>query len=50
MKLIKLPDVIVDKNDIYEFEENINLENYVTSQICTGEIIKLSNSIKQFRW
>ena len=47
LKLIKLPDVIVDKNDIYEFEENISLGNYVTSQICTGEIIKLNNSIKQ---
>ena len=47
LKLIKLPDVIVDKNDIYEFEENIGLGNYVTSQICTGEIIKLNNSIKQ---
>ena len=49
-KLIKLPDVILDQNNIYEFHENLSKPNFITLNSTIGEIYevksKYTNKIK----
>ena len=43
MKLIKLPDVILDQNNIYEFYENLSKPNFITLNSTIGEICEVKS-------
>ena len=43
MKLIKLPDVILDQNNIYEFYENLTKPNFITLNSTIGEICEVKS-------
>ncbi len=44
MKKIKLPDIIINSNNIYEFYENKSKPNFITLKKEIGDVIELKNN------
>lgn len=46
--MIKMPDVITGPNDIFEFTQDLNKENYVTNLSVDSGLYLLQDNLKRF--